>query len=50
MALTFLNGSSGNDMLDNIKIGLSYLQDKCHQTLISYVGCTYVFPSIQCRN
>lgn len=37
MALTFLNGSSGNDMLDNIKIGLSYLQDKCHQTLISYV-------------
>lgn len=37
MTLTFLNGSDGNDMLDNIKVGLSYLQDKCRQALISYV-------------
>lgn len=37
MTLTFLNSSERNDMLDNIKLGLTYLQDKCRQVLISYV-------------
>ncbi len=37
MNLTFLTASSGCEMLDSIKQGLNFLQDKCRRVLISYV-------------
>lgn len=37
MNLTFLPSPSDSEMLDNIKTGLSYLQDKVSKVLISYV-------------
>lgn len=37
MNLVFLPASENGEMLDNIKLGLQYLQDKCSATLISYV-------------
>lgn len=37
MSLVFLHSSSTGEMLDSIKTGLSYLQDKCTQVLISPV-------------
>lgn len=37
MNLTFLSAPVDNEMFDNIKIGIQYLQDKCASVLISYV-------------
>lgn len=37
MGLTFLPGSAGGDMFDNVKTGLSYLQGKCSEAFITYV-------------
>ncbi len=38
MNLVFLHSSNTGEMLDSIKTGLSYLQDKCTQVLISHVN------------
>lgn len=35
--LIFLSAPSGGEMLDSIKTGLSYLQDKCTEVLLVYV-------------
>lgn len=37
MNLTFLSAPANNEMFDNIKLGIQYLQDKCQSVLISYV-------------
>lgn len=37
MNLTFLSAPADNEMFDNIKIGIQYLQDKCSSVLISFV-------------
>lgn len=37
MNLTFLSAPADNEMFDNIKLGLHYLQDKCSGVLISFV-------------
>lgn len=38
MGLVFLRGDAQGEMLDNVKIGLSYLQDKCDAALITHVN------------
>lgn len=37
MNLIFLTAPEGGDMLDSIKTGLTYLQGKCSEALVSYV-------------
>lgn len=37
MNLVFLHGQKSAEFLDNVKVGLSYLQDKCSAALISHV-------------
>lgn len=38
MGLVFLQGRSDGEMLDNVKTGLAYLQDKCTAALVTHVN------------